>query len=69
MNLVRRSIVVDAPAELVVELLTDPELFVQWMAPVADVDARPGGRIRWTHPNGDSCSGHFVDPVAPHRIG
>lgn len=68
MKLARRSVVIDAPAELVYELLTDPELFVQWMAPVAEIDARPGGRIRWTHPNGDSCSGQFVDLVAPRRI-
>jgi uncharacterized protein YndB with AHSA1/START domain len=68
MRLVRRSIQIGAPPSLVYELLTDPALFVQWMAESADIDARPGGRIRWTHPNCDSCSGHFVELVAHRRI-
>jgi uncharacterized protein YndB with AHSA1/START domain len=38
------------------------------MAESADIDARPGGRIRWTHPNGDSCSGQVVELVAHRRI-
>lgn len=38
------------------------------MADTADIDARPGGRIRWTQPNGDSCSAHFVELVAHRRI-
>jgi uncharacterized protein YndB with AHSA1/START domain len=68
MRLVRRSIQIGAPPSLVYELLTDPALFIRWMAESADIDARPGGRIRWTHPNGDSCSGHFVELVAHRRI-
>jgi uncharacterized protein YndB with AHSA1/START domain len=66
MKLVRRSIQIGAPPSLVYNLLTHPALFIQWMAESADMDARPGGRIYWTHPNGDSCSGHFVKLV-PHR--
>jgi uncharacterized protein YndB with AHSA1/START domain len=68
MRLARRSVQIGAPPSLVYKLLTDPALFIQWMAESADIDARPGGRIRWTHPNGDSCSGHFVELVAHRRI-
>ena len=38
------------------------------MAATAEIDARPGGRIRWTHANGDSCSGQFVELVPARRI-
>jgi uncharacterized protein YndB with AHSA1/START domain len=68
MKLVRRSIHIGAPPSLVYELLTRPALFIQWMAESADIDARPGGRIHWTHANGDSCSGHFVELVVDRRI-
>jgi uncharacterized protein YndB with AHSA1/START domain len=68
MRLVRRSIQIGAPPSLVYELLTDRALFVQWMAESAGIDGRPGGLIRWTHPNGDSCSGHFVELVADRRV-
>jgi uncharacterized protein YndB with AHSA1/START domain len=38
------------------------------MAATADVDPRPGGTIRWTHANGDSCAGRFVELVPARRI-
>jgi uncharacterized protein YndB with AHSA1/START domain len=68
MKLVERTIQVNAPAELLYELLTDAEHLVRWMAATAEIDARPGGRIRWTHANGDSCSGHFVELIPARRI-
>ena len=36
--------------------------------PTAEVDPRVGGAIRWTHANGDSCSGVFVELVPAQRI-
>jgi uncharacterized protein YndB with AHSA1/START domain len=68
MKLVERTIQVNAPAELLYELLTDAEHLVRWMAATAEIDARPGGRIRWTHANGDSCSGQFVELIPARRI-
>jgi uncharacterized protein YndB with AHSA1/START domain len=67
-KLVDKTIQVDAPAELLYELLTDAEHFVRWMAASAEIDARPGGTIRWTHANGDACSGQFVELVPARRI-
>ena len=68
MKLVQKHVHVSAPAAVLYELLTDPALFVQWMAEDANIDARVGGEIRWTHANGDSCSGHFVELVPDRRI-
>jgi uncharacterized protein YndB with AHSA1/START domain len=67
-KLVDKTLHIDAPAELVFEILTRAENLVRWMAPVAEVDARPGGRIRWTHANGDSCSGRFLELVPSRRV-
>lgn len=68
MKLVEKTIHVHAPADLLYELLTDAERLVTWMAATADVDARVGGAIRWTHENGDTCSGRFVELVPARRI-
>lgn len=68
MKLVVQELTVHAPAELLYELLTDPAMFVQWMADDATLDARPGGVVRWTHANGDSCSGTYVELVPSRRV-
>jgi uncharacterized protein YndB with AHSA1/START domain len=68
MKLVDQTLHVHAPADLLYELLTDAEHLVRWMAASAEVDACVGGTIRWTHANGDSCSGHFVELVPARRI-
>ncbi len=68
MKLAVQQIVVDAPIDDVFALLVDPELFVLWMADDAILDPTPGGTVRWTHPNGDTVSGHYVEVDPPHRL-
>ena len=68
MKLVDRTLHIDADPEVVYELLTDPAGLVRWMAEAAEVDARPGGRIRWTHRNGDACAGEIVELVPGRRV-
>jgi len=68
MKLIERELFIDAPPERVYELLTDAELLTEWMAPEADLDARVGGRIRWTHSEGDSVIGNFVELVPARRV-
>jgi uncharacterized protein YndB with AHSA1/START domain len=67
-KLVERTIDIDAPPALVYELFTDAQLLVRWMAPTAEVEPRVGGAIRWTHANGDSCSGRFVELIPARRL-
>lgn len=45
------------------ELLIDLVLFVQWMADDAMLDPWFGGVVRWTHVNGDTCLGEYVELV------
>ncbi len=62
----RRSIA--AEVSVVFELLCTASGLQQWIAADADVDPRPGGRIAWTHDNGDRMQGRFVELEAPHRL-
>ena len=55
-NLVDKRVFIAASPARVYELLTDAELLVQWMAPHAELDPRPGGALTWTHVNGDSVA-------------
>ena len=68
MKLAVQRLLVRAPAQRVFELFTDPEQFSRWMAPDATLDPTPSGAVRWTHPNGDTVSGHYVDIEPPSRI-
>ena len=68
MKLAVQELVIRAPIDQVFEHLVDPELFVLWMADDATLDPVPGGVVRWTHPNGDSCSGTYVEVVRPTRV-
>jgi uncharacterized protein YndB with AHSA1/START domain len=66
--LIDYSIHIEAPAQVVFEMLTDAKLLTEWMAQHADVDSRPGGVVRWVYQNGDVVSGHFVEIEPPRRL-
>jgi uncharacterized protein YndB with AHSA1/START domain len=68
MKLAVQRLVINADAEAVFEMFVDPAQFGLWMAEGATLDAKPGGVVRWTHPNGDSVSGQFVELDRPRRI-
>lgn len=68
MKLVEKRIFIDAPPPVVYQLLTQAELFVEWMAPTARLEARESGQITWTHRNGDTVTGSFVELVEDRRI-
>jgi uncharacterized protein YndB with AHSA1/START domain len=67
-KLVERRLFIDAPPARVYELLTNADLLAEWMAPVVRADARPGGALMWTHVNGDSVVGEFVELVPDRRV-
>ena len=57
---------IDAPPEVVYACFTEPEELCGWLAVGAEVDARPGGEVSWTHEDGRRVVGRFVELV-PHR--
>jgi uncharacterized protein YndB with AHSA1/START domain len=67
-KLVEKRLFIDAPPARVYECFIDADLLVEWMAPIAGVEARPGGTVTWTHMNGDSVVGAFVELVPDRRI-
>ena len=68
MRLVAKRLYIDSPPTRVYELLTQADLFVQWMAPIAEVIPEPGGLTTWTHQSGDTVMGEFVELVPARRI-
>lgn len=68
MKLVDTTISIAAPPAEVYALLTQAELLVEWMAPIASLDARPGGALSWTHHNGDTVRGEYLELVPDRRV-
>jgi uncharacterized protein YndB with AHSA1/START domain len=68
MRLIDKTIFIDAAPEHVYELLIDAESLMEWMAPQARSDPRPGGELTWTHQAGDSVVGRFIDLVPARRV-
>jgi uncharacterized protein YndB with AHSA1/START domain len=67
-KLVDRRVFIDAAPEEVYELLTDDRLLIEWMAPIAHIEPRAGGTITWTHINGDTVAGTFLELIPSRRI-
>lgn len=68
MKLVDKTISIAASPSEVYALLTRADLLVEWLAPIASLDARPGGEVSWTHHNGDTVQGEFVELVPDRRV-
>lgn len=68
MKLVDRRIVIAASPSDVYALLTQADLLIEWMAPIASLDPRPGGEVCWTHHNGDTVRGEFLELVTDRRV-
>jgi uncharacterized protein YndB with AHSA1/START domain len=66
MRLASHEVTIAAPIDVVWAHLTTAEGLVRWVGPDATADPAPGGILRWTHQNGASVVGRFVELV-PHR--
>jgi uncharacterized protein YndB with AHSA1/START domain len=62
------ELMIAAPADVVWAHLTTAEGLVRWVGPDAVADPVPGGALRWTHPNGATVVGRFVELVAHRRV-
>ena len=68
MRLASCEVTIAAPAEVVWAHLTTAEGLVRWVGPAATADPSPGGVLRWTHANGATMVGRFVELVPYWRI-
>jgi uncharacterized protein YndB with AHSA1/START domain len=62
------EVTIDAPAEVVWAHLTTAEGLVRWVGPDATAEPAPGGVLRWTHENGATVVGRFVELVPYRRL-
>jgi len=56
------------PAAVVWDLLTTARGLARWVGPNAVADAVPNGELRWTHPDGSTVAGRFVELVPRRRV-
>ena len=68
MKLIDKTIFIDAQPTHVYRLLIDADSLMEWMAPSARSDPRPGGELTWTHQAGDRVVGQFIELVAGRRV-
>jgi uncharacterized protein YndB with AHSA1/START domain len=67
-KVVTYEIDIGAPAAVVYDLITTVEGLKRWIAAEAVVEPRAGGRLQWTHENGATMIGRFVELDPPRRI-
>jgi uncharacterized protein YndB with AHSA1/START domain len=67
-KLLAQEIVIHAPATEIYRMLVEPHLFMRWMAIDATLEPVVGGIVRWTHANGDTCSGRYLELVPNRRV-
>jgi uncharacterized protein YndB with AHSA1/START domain len=60
------ELTIAAPAAVVWEHITTAEGLMRWVGPDAVADPVPDGSLRWTHPDGSTVVGRFLELV-PHR--
>jgi uncharacterized protein YndB with AHSA1/START domain len=65
-RLASHEVTIAAPTQVVWEHLTTAAGLARWVRPEATADPVPGGILRWTHPDGATVVGRFVELV-PHR--
>lgn len=68
MRLAEHRIVLDAPAAEVYRHLTTVEGLLRWIAVDAIAEPVPGGRLQWTHENGATMVGRFLELDPPRRL-
>lgn len=68
MTELRYEITIEASPEVVFRHLTEREGLLAWMAVDATVDPVPGGALTWTHENGATMVGRFVELEPPRRV-
>jgi uncharacterized protein YndB with AHSA1/START domain len=67
-RLVTQRIELNAPTAEVFRHLTTVEGLLRWMAVEAILELEPGGRLQWTHENGATMVGRFIEIDPPHRL-
>lgn len=68
MRLAAHEVRIAAPIEVVWEHLTTAEGLMRWVGPAAAAEPVPGGTLRWSHADGSTVVGRFVELDPPRRV-
>ncbi len=63
-----RTIVIEAPRDIVFRYFTDNTRWAAWWGQGSTIDARPGGPVRIRYPNAVEVAGEVVEIATPERI-
>jgi len=63
-----RTVVIEAPREIVFRFFTDETRWAAWWGAGSTIDARPGGRVLIRYPEGTEVTGEVLDIDPPERI-
>jgi uncharacterized protein YndB with AHSA1/START domain len=64
---VERQVIIPLRPAALWEALTQPEQVSAWFGHLVEWDLVPGGRARWTRPDGDDTRLGVIDDVTPSR--
>ena len=67
-RLAQHEVVINAPAAEVYRQLTTVDGLLRWIAIDAVSVPVPGGRLEWTHENGATMVGRFLELDPPQRL-
>jgi uncharacterized protein YndB with AHSA1/START domain len=65
---VRRQILLPAPRDEAWAAVTEPARLTSWLAPVVELDLRPGGAARFAWPDGSERHARILEIDRPRRI-
>ncbi len=68
MTELRYEITIRARAEVIYRHLTERDGLIRWMGIDASAHPVPGGDLTWTHENGATMIGRFIDLEPPTRV-
>ena len=63
-----RTVVIEAPREIVFRFFTDQSRWASWWGAGSTIDAKPGGRLLICYPGGTEVSGEVLELQPPQRI-
>lgn len=64
----RYEITIHASVDVVYRHLTEREGLLRWIGVEASAQPEPGGKLTWTHENGATMIGRFIELEPPSRV-
>jgi len=63
-----RTIVIEAPREIVFRFFTDEHRWASWWGAGSTIEAKPGGKLRIRYPEGTEVAGEVLEVDQPEQI-